>query len=290
MNDINAGNTAAPALLRDLDDSADRLFTPCGDGRMVWRRWGSGPRHVVLLHGAHGSWTHWIHNIRPLAERYSVLVPDLPGMGDSADPPMPALGDDLAAILADGLGRLLPADGPPAHIAGFSFGTGLAVLVARDMADRFASLTLVCSGGLRMPAVRREDLKSWRRLTDPDAIMAAHHHNLAVMMFAGPESVDDLSLYLQNDNTRRNRFDNRPVAAEGLTLRALADVRVPVNAIWGEHDLGHAERRAKIETFLSEAQPGMPLAVIPGAGHWVQYEAADHFNPLFMEQLAAREG
>ena len=32
---------------------AERLETPCGDGVMVWRVWGSGPP-LVLLHGGYG--------------------------------------------------------------------------------------------------------------------------------------------------------------------------------------------------------------------------------------------
>ena len=32
--------------------------------------------------------------------------------------------------------------------------------------------------------------------------------------------------------------------------------------------------------MLGEIQPGLRFEIIPGAGHWVAYEAADRFNPL----------
>ena len=87
---------------------------------MVWRSWGEGPP-LVLLHGASGSWTHWIRNIRPLAARFRVLVPDMPGFGDSDAPPEPHTADGLADLLAAPLNVMLP---PPTRfdLAGFSFG------------------------------------------------------------------------------------------------------------------------------------------------------------------------
>jgi pimeloyl-ACP methyl ester carboxylesterase len=34
---------------------------------------------------------------------------------------------------------------------------------------------------------------------------------------------------------------------------------------------------------LRSIQPGARFEVIPGAGHWVQFEAAERFNPLLAE-------
>ena len=81
------------ADLQALQAGAERLSTPCGDGELVWHRWGahdSADRGapVVLLHGGSGSWTHWVRNIAALAQAgHSVWVPDLPGFGDSSPPP-----------------------------------------------------------------------------------------------------------------------------------------------------------------------------------------------------------
>src|SRR3546814_20757568 len=87
---------------------------------MVWRLWGDGPP-LVLLHGGHGSWTHWLRNIPVLAEHFTTIVPDLPGYGDSDLPSLtnPVEAEALAAIVAAGLDRVVP---PPAtyHLVGFS--------------------------------------------------------------------------------------------------------------------------------------------------------------------------
>src|SRR3712207_2598632 len=89
-----------------LQAAAYRIETPCGSGRMVWYRWGEGPT-VVLLHGGAGSWRHWVRNVQILAERYRVLAPDLPGLGESD---MPETWDPevSADIIAAGLERVIP--------------------------------------------------------------------------------------------------------------------------------------------------------------------------------------
>ena len=55
-----------------IESLATRKATRCGTGSMVWRVWGDA-RPLVLLHGASGSWTHWIRNIAPLAKRFRLL-------------------------------------------------------------------------------------------------------------------------------------------------------------------------------------------------------------------------
>ena len=81
--------------MRRLDAEAQRTESPCGDGSMVWRSWGEGPP-LVLLHGASGSWTHWIRNVLPLARHHRVLAPDMPGYGESDAPPEPHTAESLA--------------------------------------------------------------------------------------------------------------------------------------------------------------------------------------------------
>ena len=66
-------------LCSKIESLATRKATRCGTG-LGCRAWGDA-MPLVLLHGASGSWTHWIRDIAPLAKRFSVIVPDLPGLG-----------------------------------------------------------------------------------------------------------------------------------------------------------------------------------------------------------------
>ncbi len=134
------------ALVEGIAAEAERIETPCGDGKMVWRRWGSGPP-LVLFHGGYGSWTHWIRNVLVLARQFTVVAPDLPGLGESATPPEPHTAESLARILIEGLDIVLPRHAG-LHIAGFSFGGVLGGHVAALLGDRLRALTIVGSNGL----------------------------------------------------------------------------------------------------------------------------------------------
>ena len=144
---IGSEETLAP--LRRLDAEAERSHVECGEGRMVWRSWGSGPA-LVLLHGGAGSWQHWVYTVPAFRFKYRVLVPDLPGLGESADPPEPADMTTVAAIVARGIDALIGTQSPY-DIVGFSFGASVAGHVALLHPARVRSLTLLGAGGLVKP-------------------------------------------------------------------------------------------------------------------------------------------
>src|SRR5271155_801765 len=138
------------AVLDGLLHQATRHETPCGDGRMVWHLWDkSGGRSpvVALFHGGAGSWRHWVRNIPVLVPTYRVLVPDLPGLGESDFPPD---GDDayaVATIVADGIDAIV---GPETsyEVVGFSFGGTMAACVGALRGKRVRSVTIIGSSGV----------------------------------------------------------------------------------------------------------------------------------------------
>jgi len=263
---------------------AQRIETPCGDGSMVWRVWGSGPP-LVLLNGGYGSWTHWIRNVLPLARRLTVIAADLPGLGESATPPEPHTAEGLAAIVVQGLEIVLPKDTSP-HIAGFSFGGVLGGHVAAQLGDRLRALTLVGSNGLGL--VRQPtDLQRVPAGSSTEESLAVHHHNLGALMIADPAKIDELAVYIQSQNAPRGRVRSRRFSRADTLARALPLVRAQLDGIWGGRDATaypHLDERARV---LRSFQPGARFEVIAGAGHWVQYEAADRFNQVLAEIAGA---
>lgn len=285
-SDLSEATEPAAGNLRDeLERRADRLTTPCGDGRMVWHRWGHGPA-IVLLHGGYGSWTHWVRNIEQLSRSHSVLAADLPGLGDSDLPPEPADGQSLARIVAEGIRELVPG-AARYDLVGFSFGGVLSGPIAVLEGRRVRSLTLVGSGGLG--SLRRPiELRSWRQLSDPTARDAVHRENLAALMIADPAKIDDLAVLLQAENASRGRLKSRPISRTAFLADALPGVRAPVGAIFGERDATawpHLDERIE---RLRRLRPELTVKVIPWAGHWVQYEAADAFNEALLDMLGSR--
>ena len=259
---------------------AQRIETPCGAETMVWRVWGSGPP-LILLHGGYGSWTHWIRNVLVLARRFTVIAPDLPGLGESSTPPEPHTAEGLAAIIVEGLDIVLSKDAAP-HIVGFSFGGVLGGHVAAQLGDRLRALTLVGSNGLglvRQPTA----LQRVPAGVSAEEALAVHRRNLGALMIADPAKIDELAVYIQSQNAPRGRVRSRRFSRADTLARALPLVKARLDGIWGARDATaypHLDERARV---LRSFQPGARFEVIAGAGHWVQYEAAERFNPLLAE-------
>jgi len=281
-NPTTADDATAQAWLERLERAARRLETPCGDGTMVWRGWGQGPA-VLLLHGGAGSWRHWARNLGPLTTDHTVLAPDLPGLGDSAKAPDPVGAEEVADLVFRGLKEVL---GPDAHvhIAGFSFGGVIAGLVAAMAGDRVRSLTLIGTGGLGPPS-RSVKLETVRDRTGDDRL-AAHRENLLRMMLASPASVDALALEIQEQHSSRTRLNSGSMWISPVLHEALPRVQGRVHALWGEHEMDDKALLAARIGLLRDARPDAAVEIIPGAGHWLFYEAADLFNAKFRQILA----
>ena len=111
---------------------------------VTYRRAGWGPL-LVLIHGITGSSVTWEEVIEPLAERYTVVAPDLLGHGLSAKP----RGDYSLGAYASGLRDLLSALGhEKGTIVGHSLGGGVAMQMAYQFPERCERMVLVSSGGL----------------------------------------------------------------------------------------------------------------------------------------------
>ena len=271
-----------PAVFLDrFERTATRAETPCGDGTMVWRSWGEGPV-LVLFHGGAGSWRHWAHNIDVLSEQYRLLVPDQPGLGESAFPPD---GDDamaVARILAHGIDIVL---GPDTRydVAGFSFGGTMATCAGAIHGARVRSVTIVGSSGVG-PSGSAVELLKVRHLAGEERV-ATHRINLNRLMIADPAKIDDLSLVIQEWNTRHSRLKTPTLSRSGALPRALAQVVAPVNGIWGELDAPANPRAPQRVVTLRALRPDADVRMIAGAGHWVAYESPEQFNAMLLEML-----
>ncbi len=276
-------HTNAIDIVADLERLASRHPMPFDGGEVMWRRFGQGP-HRLLFHGGHGGWLHWVRNILPLAEHFTVWVPDLPGYGDSQAPREPTL-----ASLVDALEHTFDALlGPRTDVgvAGFSFGG----LVAAEFACRRASVThlaLLGPAGHGSPRRPRGTVQSWRSAqanADVQAVREIMRHNLCVHMLAKPESADELAVRIHTDACLRTRFRSKPISRAGGLAERL-DRRVgPLTMAWGEHDITATPN--DVVSRLIDGHPDRRAVILPDAGHWVQYEAAEQVNALLLEALS----
>ena len=285
-------NAPAPqAILDTLLARCREIRTPCGDGDMVWREWGEETRPpVVLLHGGFGAWNHWVRTIPALEPHYRVIAADLPGCGDSAAPSEPCDADSLAALISDGLDLAVP-DDAPFDLVSFSFGGVLSGRIAHAQARRMRSLTIVGTPILGLTGTGPANaLVAVPPGLPPHEAAAIYRGNLEKLMVRDPAAVDDLAMTLHMANMAKARLRSRRIARRTVLADSLRGVACRLNCIFGDGDVTLDPDLAGIRAHMAEAHPGTAFHAIAGAGHWVQYEAADAFNALLPELLAAGRG
>jgi len=295
MNDMSAGSNpdsatidaealaAAAAIVQVLDVQAERFETPCGDGHMVWRRWGEGPP-VVLVHGGAGAWSHWIRNIEPLMDRHTVWALDMPGLGESASPHEFTV-EAIGAPIAEGIRRLLPED-ESFDLVGFSFGGPVSAFAASQLPGRVRHYVLAASRFVLEDRNVFPRLMAWKSFEDPVERLAAHRRNLELMMITNVDRVDALALQIQSTNAPRARFYGPKLQPGEKLHKFLPQVRAQsITAISGKKDhvamLIMDQQEAALKSFHARAR----FHAIDDVGHWVQYEAAERFNELLDEAL-----
>lgn len=279
-------DATAQAHVERLLASADRLETQSDVGGMVWHRWGEG-RPLVLLHGGSGSWTHWIHTIPWFMKDRTVLAADLPGLGDSPDPPEPYDADSLAEIVARGLEQLVAPE-EPVDVVGFSFGGIVGGHLAANFVERVRCLVIVGSPpfGLGSDGPANE-VTAVDPSLDLEAARDQHRRNLGLLMMADPGRIDPLALRIHHDNLRRSRLGSRKVARAATLADALGRVTCPLYGIWGAKDVtAHPDLASIRQLFISSEVGAQAFDVLPGVGHWAAYEGHATFNRLLEERLS----
>src|SRR5881409_4439145 len=148
--------------------------------RVDYRVAGEGPP-LVLIHGMVNSSRHWEQVALRLADRYTVIAPDLIGHGDSATP----RGDYSLGAHAASIRDLLAAIGiDRATLVGHSLGGGVALQFFYQFPQRTERLVLVSSGGLGRevsPLLRSAALPGASILV----ALAAHRFLLSTLRHAG---------------------------------------------------------------------------------------------------------
>ncbi len=274
-----------------------------------WRMWRAGPADLptgapaptlLLLHGTGSSWASWRGCLPALTARCRVIVPDLPGHGDTA-----AFADRQANLprMADAVAELMHAMGEaPRLVGGHSAGAAVAAQLALD--DRLPSLRgLLAVNGALDPL---PGLMGW--VAPAMARWAAHSDRLpgwVTRHASQPRALDHLIA------STGSRLDAAGVAHYQSLLSQPTHVRgvLDMLAHWRLEDLqarlpslrlpfwlvaGLADRTtAPVRSLeLSRRLPQGRFVGLPGLGHLAHEESPEAISTLLLSLLdqVATEG
>jgi 2-hydroxy-6-oxonona-2,4-dienedioate hydrolase len=236
---------------------------------------------LLLIHGGHGCWAHWIANIDALARQLRVIALDLPGFGESADPG--ALPDvvDFAVCVRALIEQLQLRN---ITLVGFSFGTLVAVTVAVAEPNRVVSLVLVNPPGVGDRTAAALALP--RRLSElakEHGLRAGVTGTLKEMMLCNHELINDELISLIANCVRRTRYPTRQISRQSQLIPILENVRQRTLVIFGGNDPFHCHDLEGRSELVNRALGAKVTKIIPSAAHWVQYDRPDQFNQTLLE-------
>lgn len=283
--------TQRKPILRTVRELSPALeFRTIHGYRRAFRIAGSGPA-ILLIHGIGDNSTTW-HTVQAtLAQRFTVIAPDLLGHGRSDKP----RADYSVAAYANGMRDLLSVlDIDRVTVVGHSLGGGVAMQFAYQFPQLVDRLILVGAGGvtkdvnvaLRIASLPMgsEALALLRLPLVLPALQVAG--KVAGSVFGSTGVGRDIP-----DMLRILADLPEPTASSAFarTLRAVVDWRgqvvtmldrcyltesVPVQLIWGESDsvipVSHAQ-------MAHTAMPGSRLEIFEGSGHFPFHDDPDRF-------------
>jgi pimeloyl-ACP methyl ester carboxylesterase len=269
--------------------------------KVAFRSAGTGPV-VLLVHGMAGSSATWRRVLPALAQRFTVVAPDLLGHGESGKP---RRGEYALGAHANFLRDLLHVLGHDrVTCVGQSLGGGVVMQFSYQFPERCERLVLVGSGGLgrEVSVILRAltfpgaeyvlPLISTHRVRDAGNLVAACLHRIGLRAAPALEEVWRSFTSLAEADTRTAFF---------RTLRAVVDLggqavtatdrlylasQMPTLIVWGDQDplipVSHA-------VAAHEAMPGSRLEVFEGAGHFPHCEAPERFVEVLADFITSTE-
>lgn len=245
---------------------------------------------LVLLHGAYGSWTHWVNNLESLSQFADVWAMDLPGFGESDDWPGEFDSTKYVQVVASAIRDLV---GKPVVLAGYSFGAFIAAALALAAPDQVQSLVLVSLvGQTGDPALhRRIEERHFSRNPSWQYRLGVVRDNLRALHLYRREAADARTVRMTYLNILHARLGPRELR-RGSPRMAMADMlrglrSVPVMMCWGRHD---PMPQPSVEAWAQTCQtliPDAEIRIVDGASHWCQYEQPHEITELIREFLGS---
>lgn len=284
------------SILKELPAAVSVRAVPAGGTTFRVLETGSG-HPLVLLHGRGLAATSWAPWIAPLAARYRVIVPDLPGFGATAPGPLrPGGAEEGLSYFVEPIVALLGALGAQNPVlVGHSLGGFVALEMSLRRSTSPAALVLIGSMGLgpEMSYAAR----AYFRLS-PERLAKVLPERLFSRLSPLPDHLWGRRLaaleyeLLRAPSGRRVPAEafNRLYSMVGPALHRrsrLAEVEAPTLLLWGENDAAFPSPMALV---AAAALPRGQAKIFRGLGHSPQMEDPEgtlRFVEAFLRKAAA---
>jgi abhydrolase domain-containing protein 6 len=216
-----------------------RKSVQTGDHKIVYSEGGKGPETVLMVHGFSASADNWNRMAARIGKHYRVIVPDLPGWGEStrledASYAYPAQVERLHQFLQQlGITRF--------HLLGHSMGGCISASYAAAYPEEVITLTLIAPHGVTEPepsdlklSVERGD--NWLVPTTVPGVS-----RLLEKCFLKPPYIPSpVVKYLAQQVIGRSEKTGKIFAElQSLTpplIERLGEIKAPTQIIWGDED------------------------------------------------------
>lgn len=256
--------------------------------RLHYRRAGTGPEVIVFLHGFPQTGHCWERVAARLVDGFTIIAPDLRGVGESE---RPTSGYDKKTMAADIRGLVSTLGFERVHIIGHDIGAAVAYAYAAQWPDAVARLAMI---EMLLPGFGLEDLYAIRRPGEFAHMPFFMTPDLPEWLIAGREPAffdwfirnmaadqaafdpDDIAAYARayaRPGALRAAFDSyRAFWQDAEDNRRLATTRLPmpVLAIGGDLSVGTA-----LVDSLRALATDVRGTVYEGCGHFIPDEQPD---------------
>ena len=241
-------------------------------GDVTWSFLEGGRRSadtVVLVHGFGADKDNWPMYGRRLAREYHVIIPDLPGFGESSKDP--AASYDGATQAARLLRFIDALQLERVHLAGNSMGGLIALRFALAYPERLISLALLDNAGVLGTKRSELELAAARGENPLTVSSVAEYDELLSFVMRKPPPLPGVVKQVLADNAiahqtlwdsifwpLRDEMLNRPLNEQ------LGDIKAPTLVMWGRHD-----RLIDVSCVevLAAGLPDNECLVFEGIGH-----------------------
>ena len=247
----------------------ERKTIQVGDHEITYLEGGQGPT-IVMLHGITADSGNWTRFARYYTSNYHVVIPDLPGFGDSTRIPTASYGIPAQTERVHAFMQALGVQ--QFHLVGNSMGGYIGAYYAAQYPDAVLSLGLFDAAGVEAPqqSAFMQDLYAGR----PNQMLPTDredYRRVLKLVMQDPPYIPGFAIDVLADKAIQYREFNRKVFAElqqqNLDLAPyLPKIKAPTLLLWGENDQVLDPSAIPVfQRYLTASKT--TVSILPGVGH-----------------------